>query len=99
GCQSRQPWPSSSQVRSRDGRRLLTAVLLQQYTMDGRSIGCGMPKPKVLGPLAASIGRTIRQFFRGRAPLGPCTIAPKNMDAAADGSRAEVQEVTSVGLR
>src|SRR3954453_1502366 len=56
-------------------------------------------RPKVLGLVAVSIWLTIRQFFQGRAPLSPCTIALKDMDFAADGSRVEAQEVTSVGLR
>src|ERR1044072_3794608 len=56
-------------------------------------------RPKVLVLPTASIRRAIRQSFRARAPLSPCTIAPRNMDATADGLRAEEQEVTSGGRR
>ena len=56
-------------------------------------------RPKVLGLPAISIWLTIRQFFQDRAPLSPRTIALKDMDFAAEGSRVEAQEVKSVGLR
>src|SRR5882672_10944998 len=60
--------------------------------MDGRSAGCGMLGQRYWDHWLLPSGPQFGNFSNPK-------IQPKDMDAAADGSRAKVQQVTSVGLR